>query len=469
MAHDAHLQERAAKAVKDEQMRKAVKKAVERLAGNKEKAIEELQNWDEWREQGKRIREHTTNNLDYYLGQLAENVRKAGGKVHFCIEGHQAVATIKKICNDHKAKLVIKSKTMVGEEIHINKELAKDGMEVLEGDLAEYIIQLADEPPSHIIVPAIHKNRNQIADLFSDVEGTRVEPETKALTAFARRILREKFLTADIGITGCNFAIADTGSISLVTNEGNARLTNTIPKVHIAIMGMERVLPTMDDFESILTLLPRSATGQKLTSYVSLTTGPKLPEEIDGAEEFHLIILDNGRSNLLKDDEFRQALHCTRCGACYNVCPVYRQIGGHAYGSVYGGPIGSVITPLLVNDLDFWGELAYASTLCGSCSRICSVKIPLHDLLIALRHRRAEAGHTGSLERTAFKGWRAIFGSPKRFQFAIKSAGILQKPFVKDGHIQKGPGPIGAWTNSRYFPVAPKKMFRDFWRERSKS
>ena len=469
MAHDAHLRERTAKAVKDEQMRKAVKKAVERLAGNREKASMELESWLEWKEQGKRIRKHTVNHLDYYLGQLAENVRKAGGQVHFCLEGHQAVSTIKEICQKHNAKLVVKSKSMVGEEIHINKELAKDGIEAVETDLAEYIIQLADEPPSHIIVPAIHKNRYQIADLFTDVTGEKIEPDTPALTSFARKILREKFLKADIGITGCNFAIAETGSISLVTNEGNARITNSTPKVHIAIMGMERIVPTMEDFEAVLSLLPRSATGQKLTSYVSLTTGPKKPDELDGAEEFHLIILDNGRSNLLKDEEFRQALHCIRCGACYNVCPVYRQIGGHAYASVYGGPIGAVITPMLVNDLDFWGELSYASTLCGACSDVCAVKIPLHDLLIALRHRRAESGYTKRLERLAFKGWRTVFGSSKRFSLAVKSASILQRPFVEDGHIKKGPGPIGAWTNSRYFPAAPKKTFRDLWKERRKN
>jgi L-lactate dehydrogenase complex protein LldF len=456
------LRARCQKALQNPYMRKAVQKAVDILETNKNKAAMELGNWDDWREHGKRIREHTVENLEYYLKQLAENVRKSGGHVHFCFDGIEANNKVKEICQAHSAKLVVKSKSMVTEEIHLNKDLIKFGLEVVETDLAEYILQLADEPPSHIIVPAIHKNRDQIAELFSIVAGEKLSSDTTTLTGFARKILRDKFLKADIGITGCNFAIADTGSITLVTNEGNARMVTSLPKVHIAIMGMERVVPTFEDFESIITLLPRSATGQKMTSYVSVINGPRRHNELDGADEFHLIILDNGRSNLLKDKEFRQALHCTRCGACYNVCPVYRQIGGHAYGSVYGGPIGSVITPMLENELEYWGELAYATTLCCACSRICSVKIPLHDLLLTLRHRRAELGLTGSLEKLGFTAWRTFFGSASRYNFALKATSFL-KPFVHEGFIKKGPGPLASWTNSRYFPAPPAKTFRQLW------
>lgn len=463
-----HLRDRAKLAVKDEQMRKAVQKAVDRLSGNREKAERELPNWDDWREQGKRIRKHTVNHLDYYLGQLAESVRNKGGHIHFAQTAAEAREVIISICKQSNAKLIAKSKSMVTEEIHLNPALEKEGMAVIETDLAEYILQLAGETPSHIIVPAIHKNRYQIAELFSKVAGTKVEPDTPALTAFARQTLRQKFIEADVGITGCNFAIADTGAISLVTNEGNARLTASLPKVLISVMGMERVLPTFDDLEVILSLLPRHATGQKLTSYISVVNAPRKPEEKDGAEEFHLVIVDNGRSDMLADKEFRQALHCTRCGACFNVCPVYRQIGGHAYGSVYSGPIGSVITPFLQHDFDFWGELAYATTLCGACSTACSVKIPIHDLLIKLRRKRIELGFTHPLERIGFNMWRRVFKLPGTYKFAMKIGSIGQKPFMSDGYIKSGPPPLANWTNSRYFPAAANRIFRDVWKDRNK-
>jgi L-lactate dehydrogenase complex protein LldF len=465
---DLHFRDRSRKAVNDTQMRQAIHKAVDRLSANKVKAEQELGNWDAWREQGKRLRKHTVDNLDYYLAQLADNVRNNGGHVHFAMTAENARSIIGQICSSHDAKLIVKSKSMVTEEIYLNAALEKQGMEVVETDLAEYIIQLAGEPPSHIIVPAIHKNRYQIADLFSQVAGHKVEPDTPSLTAFARKVLRSKFLSADVGITGCNFAIADTGSVTLVTNEGNARLVTSIPKVHIAVMGMERVLPTFEDLEALLTLLPRSATGQKLTSYLSVINGPRKPGTADGAEEFHLVIVDNGRSRLLKDDEFRQALHCIRCGACFNVCPVYRQIGGHAYASVYGGPIGAVITPILLNDLDFWGELAYASTLCVACSRVCAVKIPLHDLLLALRHRRTEAGFMPFLERMSFKSWSIFFQSPTPYRIAMKLGSIAQLPLVRNGYIKAGPPPLSNWTNSRYFPAAAAKTFRERWEKKKK-
>jgi L-lactate dehydrogenase complex protein LldF len=461
-----HLRDRAKKAVLNESMRKAVQKAVDRLSGNRQIAETEMPGWNDWREQGKRIRQHTVNHLDYYLGQLSKSVQMKGGHIHFAQTAEEARKVIINICKQSNAKLVAKSKSMVTEEIHLNPALEKEGMAVIETDLAEYILQLAGETPSHIIVPAIHKNRYQIAELFSKVAGKKIEPDTPALTAFARQILRQKFMQADVGITGCNFAIADTGAISLVTNEGNARLTASLPKVLISVMGMERVLPTFDDLEVILSLLPRHATGQKLTSYISIVNAPRKEDEKDGAEEFHLVIVDNGRSRLLADEEFRQALHCTRCGACFNVCPVYRQIGGHAYGSVYSGPIGAVITPFLENDFDFWGELSYATTLCAACSTVCSVKIPLHDLLIKIRRKRIELGFTNPLERIGFNMWRRFFKLPGRYKFAMKVASIAQMPLVKKGYITAGPPPLSGWTNSRYFPAAAQKTFREIWHEK---
>ncbi|MFZ7101990.1 MAG: LutB/LldF family L-lactate oxidation iron-sulfur protein [Peptococcaceae bacterium] len=460
-----HLRARAVEKLGREEERNNIRRAVDRLAANKEKAVEELGSWDEWRERGKEIRKHVVENLDFYLRQFTDNLRKNGGKVHFAPEGKDAVNIVSQICKEHHAKLVVKSKSMVSEEIRLNDRLLSEDVEVAETDLAEYILQLAGEPPSHIIVPSMHKNRRQIAELFSQEAGEKLSSDTPTLTAFSRRVLREKFLTADIGITGCNFAVAETGSVTLVTNEGNARMCNTYPKVHIAIMGMERIVPTFADLEALLTLLPRSATGQKITSYVSVLNGPGQEADLDGPAEMHVIILDNGRTRILADQEFRQALHCTRCGACFNICPVYRQIGGHSYGSVYGGPIGAVITPLLENDLDFWGELPYASTLCAACSKVCSVKIPLHDLLVKLRQKKVAAGFTPLLEKTTFKLWRTFFQKSGVYRFAIKSAGLAQKPLVRSGFIKIGPPPLSAWTNSRYFPAVAGKTFRERWKE----
>ncbi|WP_371373125.1 LutB/LldF family L-lactate oxidation iron-sulfur protein [Sporomusa aerivorans] len=463
-----HLRDRAVKALKDDQMRQAVRKAVDRLSGNKDKAARELPNWEDWREQTKRIRQHTVNHLDYYLKMLTENVRKAGGQVHFALTASEARAIITGLCKEYNAKRIVKSKSMVTEEIHLNPALEKSGMTVVESDLAEYILQLAGETPSHIIVPAIHKNRFQIAELFSKVAGEKVKTDTPALTLFARKTLRGEFLRADIGITGCNFAVAETGSITLVTNEGNARLATALPKVVISVMGMERVIPTFEDLETVLSMLPRNATGQKLTSYVSVVNGPRQQGDIDGCEKFHLVIVDNGRSRLLADDEYRQALHCIRCGACFNVCPVYRQIGGHAYGSVYAGPIGSVITPLLENDLTFWGELPYASTLCAACTSACPAKIPLQDLLFKLRERRVNAGHTKVFEKFAFGMWRQFFKLPSTYKFAMKAASLGQKPLVKNGYITAKLPLLSNWTNSRYLPAAADVTFRDRWEKRKK-
>ncbi|SDE06106.1 LutB/LldF family L-lactate oxidation iron-sulfur protein [Sporomusa acidovorans] len=463
-----HLRDRAVKALKDDQMRQAVRKAVDRLSGNKDKAARELPNWEEWREQTRLIRQHTISHLDYYLKTLTENVRKAGGQVHFALTAEEARKIITALCKQYQAKQIVKSKSMVTEEIHLNPALTAAGMEVVESDLAEYILQLAGETPSHIIVPAIHKNRYQIAELFSQVAGEQVEPETPALTAFARKVLRGKFMSADIGITGCNFAVAETGSITLVTNEGNARLTTALPNVVISVMGMERIVPTFEDLETVLSMLPRNATGQKLTSYVSVINGPRRPGDIDGCEKFHVVIVDNGRSRMLADEEYRQALHCIRCGACFNVCPVYRQIGGHAYGSVYGGPIGSVITPLLENDFEFWGELPYASTLCAACTSVCPAKIPLQDLLFKLRQRRVSAGHTHVFEKFAFGMWKRFFKLPGTYKFAMKAASIGQKPLVNNGYISAQLPLLSNWTNSRYMRAAADTTFRERWEKRKK-
>jgi L-lactate dehydrogenase complex protein LldF len=355
---------------------------------------------------------------------------------------------------------------MVSEEIQLNEALAKHGVETLETDLGEYIIQLAGEPPSHIIIPAIHKNREQIAELLSKEAGRKLPPDTAILAGFARTRLREKFLQADIGLTGCNFAIAETGSLVLFENEGNGRMVSTLPQTQITFMGMERIIPTWEDLEVMATLLPRSATGQKLTVYMSGISGPRRAADGDGPEEMHIIILDNGRSLQLGDPEFQELLNCIRCGACLNACPVYRQVGGHSYGSTYSGPIGAVLTPALNKDhVEDWNDIADASSLCAACYEACPVKIPLHDMLVSLRRRKAESGHTAFSEKAGMKGFGWVMSNNKRYEKALKLGQFGQIPLVREGMIQAKIGPLKAWNSVRVAPALAKQTFRDSWKK----
>lgn len=457
------LKRRTEEALNNPFLRKAVAFTTDKLRSGRLQAMEDFGSWEEWRERGRAIREHTIRHLDFYLNQFAENVVKAGGHVHFCREAGEAVNTFLDIAKRHNTKLVAKGKSMVSEEIHLNRHLNEEGIEAIETDLGEYILQLAKETPSHLIIPAIHKNKEQIADLFTEDSGEQMAPETSTLAAYARQKLRQYFLEAGIGLTGCNFGVAESGSITLVSNEGNGRMVSTIPKVHVVIMGMERLVPTFEDLEVVLNLLARSATGQKLTVYTSLLTGPRGAEDLDGPEELHVIVLDNGRSAQLGDPIFQEVLHCIRCAACLNVCPVYRHIGGHTYGSVYSGPIGAVLTPLLKQDMKEAGQLAYASSLCGACYEACPVKIPLHDMLVHLRYRKVRLKMTSLPERLAFRTFQTAFGNVKVYRMATKAAYYLQKPFGQNGMIRRGPGPLAGWTKSRFFPMKPRLSFRDRW------
>jgi L-lactate dehydrogenase complex protein LldF len=461
------MKERSQQALQDEFLRAAVRFTTERLRSKKREGTEHLGRWEEWRERARQIRAHTIEYLDYYLDQFAAQVEKAGGHVHFANDADEAVSIALDIAKSKGARTVVKSKSMVSEEMHLNQKFAEQGIECLEADLGEYIIQLANESPSHIIIPAIHKNREQISELFSKEGGEPLSTDTKTLTAFARRQLREKFLQADIGMTGCNFAIAESGSVVLFTNEGNGRMVTTLPKTHIVMMGMERILPSWEDLEVMANVLPRSATGQKLTVYMSAMTGPRRIGEWDGAEEMHIIILDNGRSNQLGDPEFQAILHCIRCGACLNVCPVYRHIGGHAYGSVYPGPIGAVLTPLLNPEDEQTQELSYASTLCGACYEACPVKIPLHDMLVHLRRRKVESGRAPLGEKLVFKSFASAFKSPRRYRIAMNALKNIQKHTVRDGSrfsfALKAAGPIKGWLDHRALPFTESKSFRDSW------
>ncbi|MDQ0189106.1 iron-sulfur cluster-binding protein [Alicyclobacillus cycloheptanicus] len=455
--------ERARAALEDDFLRAAVRFTADRLRTKKQAATASLGRWEDWRDRGQQIRAHTVAHLDYYLGQFADHAAKAGGHVQFAADASEASQMVLDIIRAKQARTVVKSKSMVSEEIGINHLLEAAGVEVVETDLGEYIVQLAKETPSHIIIPAIHKNRAQIKDLFTEAGGEGLTTDTKTLAGFARRKLRQKFLEADVGITGCNFGIAESGSVVLFTNEGNADMVVNLPKTHIVLMGMERLVPTFADLEVMANLLPRAATGQNITTYLSMITGTRRPADHDGARELHIIVLDNGRSRQLSDPHMKAVLNCIRCGACLNVCPVYRQIGGHAYGSVYPGPIGAVLSPVL-NEGEAYADLPYASSLCGACSEACPVKIPLHDMLVYLRQRNVERGWTKPSERMAFKGFGMTFAKAGRYRLAMKAARIGQGPLVRNGHIEAKIGPLKGWTRGRNAPKLAAVPFRDLWR-----
>jgi L-lactate dehydrogenase complex protein LldF len=465
---EGSFKNRMEKGIGDKFMRGAVASAQERLRTRKIESTIELGDWEEWRSHGEEIRQHVLDNLDYYLHQLSENVAKRGGHVFFAATAEEANEYIQNVAKSKNAKKVVKSKSMVTEEISMNEALEAMGCEVIETDLGEYILQVDDhDPPSHIVAPALHKNKQQIRDVFREKLAYQKTEKPEELALHAREMLRKEFLTADIGITGCNFAVAESGSISLVTNEGNARLVTTLPKTQITVMGMERLVPTYEELEVLVSLLTRSAVGQKLTSYVTTLTGPRQEGDVDGPEEFHLVIIDNGRSKIL-GTEFQSVLQCIRCAACINVCPVYRHIGGHSYGSIYPGPIGAVLTPLL-DGYDDHKELPYASTLCAACTEACPVKIPLHDLLHKHRQKIVEKeGRAPISEKLAMKAFGLGAASPLMYKVGSKFAPAALNPFTTDQSISNGPGPMKSWTAIREFPAPDKKRFRDWFDEREK-
>ncbi|MCG1030239.1 iron-sulfur cluster-binding protein [Virgibacillus halodenitrificans] len=464
---DTSFKDRVQEGLKNDFMRQAVSSAQGRLRNGRLSAAEELGDWEDWRTLGEEIRTHTMENLDFYLQQLSEQVENRGGNVFFAETAEEANEYIKNVVKKKNGRKVAKSKSMVTEEIGLNEALEDVGAEVVETDLGEWILQLDEDPPSHIVAPALHKNRQQIQETFENKKGYQKSDKPEELALFAREQLRKEFLSADIGITGCNFAVAESGAVTLVTNEGNARLVTALPDTQITVMGMERVVPTWEELDVLVSLLTRAAVGQKLTSYVTSVTGARLEEEIDGPDDYHLVIVDNGRSKIL-GTEFQSALHCIRCAACINVCPVYRHVGGHAYGSIYPGPIGAVLTPLLDGYEDH-KELPYASTLCAACTEACPVKIPLHEQLI--RHReiiveKENMAPTG--EKVAMKGYANWASNPAAYKMSAKMARMALKPWTKHEKISNGPGPLKGWTDVRDFPAPSKQSFRAWFKERQK-
>jgi L-lactate dehydrogenase complex protein LldF len=405
------------------------------------------------RDRGREIRQTTIADLDRYLDQFTRTLEDRGGHVHFAETAADATAEIAGICRSRGARLVAKSKSMASEEIRLNDALESEGLRVVETDLGEYILQLAGEHPAHIVAPAIEKTAEEVAVLLGTVEGHELQPELEELTAAARRQLREVFTTADVGITGANFAVAETGSIVLVTNEGNGRLVSALPRVHIAILGMERLVPSTRDLAVLLQLLARSATGQRLTTYTTVVTGPRRAGEEDGPEELHVIVLDNGRAQL-REGRYREMLNCIRCGACLNVCPVYRKSGGDAYGPVYSGPMGAVLVPLLVG-LERAPSLPHASSLCGACTAACPVKIPLHELLLELRRDLVTDRVARLGERLGFRIWALLWST----RLGYRASTALARVAAPLGRWLPGPG--RAWASQRALPSLARRRFRD--------
>jgi len=463
-----NFSERVGKGINNSFMRGAVAGAQDSIGARRLHAVEELGNWEEWRSHGEEIRQHVLEHLDYYLEQLSDNIANRGGNVYFASTPEEANDYIRGVIKKKSAKKVVKSKSMVTEEINLNSSLEGIGCEVIETDLGEYILQIDDhDPPSHIVAPALHKNKEQVRDVFTEKLGYKKSSDPTELAWHAREMLRQDYLTADVGITGCNFAVAETGSFALVTNEGNADLVTSLPKTQITVMGMERIVPSFAELEVLVSMLTRSAVGQKLPSYVTVLTGPREAQDVDGPEEFHLVIVDNGRSKIL-GTEFQSVLQCIRCAACVNACPVYRHVGGHSYGSIYSGPIGAVLSPLL-GGYDDYKELPYASTLCGACTEVCPVKIPLHELLH--KHRQViveKEGRAPVSEKLLMKAFGLGAASPTLYKWGSKLAPSAMNPFTTDDKISKGPGPLKAWTDVRDFPAPNKERFRDWYKNREK-
>lgn len=445
-------------------MRKAVVKAQETIGANRQRMVDELGHWEEWRDAAKQIRNHVLANLDAYLYQLSEKVQQNGGKVFFAETAEEATAYIRQIALEKNAKKIVKSKSMVTEEIGLNHVLENEGIKVVETDLGEYLLQIVGDKPSHIVVPAIHKDRYKIRQELHEQLGYNGSETPEEMTAFVRQVIRKDFLEAEIGISGCNFAVAETGSVCLVTNEGNLRLATTVPKTHIAVMGMERLAPTFQEVDVLITMLARSAVGAKLTAYNTWLTGPRLEGETDGPEEFHLVIVDNGRSKIL-ESEFKEVLRCIRCGACLNTCPAYRQIGGHGYGSIYPGPIGSVISPLLGGYEEF-KELPYACSLCTACNSVCPVKIPLAQLILKHREHIAQNGMTPTAERLSIFGFNFANSHPTLWKVGVNIGAKVAGKFIKNGKAPIQVGALAEWTKARDLPSAEGESFREWFNNR---
>ncbi len=454
------LNERLEKKLGDKFMRSSIGKAQDLLNQRRNDAFEELGNYEQWRENAAAIRSHVLKNLDYYLNQFVDKATENGAHVHFAHTALEANDHALRILNKIKAARAVKSKSMVTEEIGLNEALANADIEVIETDLGEYILQTDDhDKPSHIVVPALHKNRDEIRDVFARKKGYKGDSVPENITRFVRDKIRREFLTADVGITGCNFAVAETGTVTLVTNEGNGRFVTTTPETQVVFMGMERIVPTFVELDIIFSMLVRSAVGAKLTSYLSFMTGPRGELDKDGPEELHIIIVDNGRSKVL-ESEFRDVLRCIRCGTCMLECPAYRHISGHGYGTLYPGPLGLALVPVLAG-YEEYKDITKICSLCSACNDVCPVKIPLYQFI--LEHRRIIAEEKqllGRVETSIMGLYGQVIGSSSLYDLGTK--------FARFNDLLPKVGPLKEWCKERELPPASSIRFRDWFRKHGK-
>lgn len=466
MEPKSHLfKDAAARALGDAELQRALANLREGFVDKRQRAVGRLPEFDALRAEARAIKEHVLDNLDFYLERFEERVVEAGGRVHWCQTAAEARAAVLAICRDAKARMVTKGKSMIAEEIELNPFLEANGITPIETDLGEYIIQLAGEAPSHIIAPAIHKTRAQISRLFLEHHRkygkTRYLEEPRELVDEARQILRRRYLEADVGITGANFLVAETGSAIVVTNEGNSDLTQLLPRVHIVTTSIEKLVPNLEDAATLLRVLARSATGQEFATYTTFATGAKRAGDADGPDEFHVVLLDNGRSQAL-GGPFHDMLRCIRCSACLNHCPVYRAIGGHAYGWVYSGPMGAVLTPLLVGIAEA-RDLPNASSFCGRCEAVCPVEIPLLRLMREWREREFAGGFAPPAFRRGLKLWAFLAKRPRLYNGLSRLAAVwLGALGRRRGAFRKLPFAAG-WTGSRDMPAPQGATFKALW------
>ncbi len=464
------FEQNVSKALNDQYLQQALRKGMQGFVGKRAEAVAAVPEFERLRDEARDVKNHTLAHLDYYLERFEASVIRLGGQVHWAGDAREARNIVLEICRKAQAKTITKGKSMAGEEIDLNEALEADGFEVVETDLGEYIIQLAEEPPSHIIAPAVHKTRDQVADLFHEHHSAlgfdRRLTEVPALVDEARQVLRQKFIDADVGITGANFLIAETGSNVIVTNEGNGDLTSTLPRVHIVTAGIEKVVPTLEDMTVLMRVLARSATGQDASTYTTIFSGPRRAGDPDGPQEYHVVLIDSGRTAIL-GGEFQDILRCIRCGACLNHCPVWGSVGGHAYGWCYSGPMGAVLTPLL-KDLEAARHLPNACTLNGRCEQNCPVRIPLPSLLRKLRHRQYEARLTDSVTRYGLSVWAYLARRPALYRFASNLiARSLHRLGKRRGWLSRVPF-AGGWTGGRELPVPQGATFQTQWRSRKR-
>jgi L-lactate dehydrogenase complex protein LldF len=447
----------------------AVQQATQRFVDARALRVAEQPGWETLRQAASDIRQHTLDYMDHYLELFASQVIAAGGQVHWAVDAEEANKIVLQIARQNKVKNIVKSKSMATEETGLNHALEEHGFRIVETDLGEFIIQLAGLGPSHIIVPAVHMTKEEIASLFTEKLGVEAPAEPLQLTAIARQKLRQEFLQADMAITGANYLVAETGTLVMVTNEGNGRMCTTLPDIHVAVAGIDKIVPDLQSLSVLLKVLARSATGQKLSTYTQFITGAQNKLHGNGVKQFHIVLLDNGRSQILEDPVGRDVLKCIRCGSCLNVCPVYKHVGGYAYGWFISGPIGAIFTPQILGT-QAASELPYASSLCGACVDVCPVKIPITKILLHLRRRTAEGdsfspANVPSLIRSGAKASRFLLSATRVYEFGTWLLAWITAPLQRNGWIMKLPPPLNRWTQVRPLPAFRGK-FRSWWKKR---